>query len=165
MELEGSCRCGAVGFRVTSWTPQPYMRCYCSICRKQQGGGGYAINIMGQADTLEVRGREHVRVYQATLEDEETGERVRSEARRHFCGGCGAALWIADPSWPEWVYPFASAVDTPLPEPVERVHIMLDFKAPWVRVPPEGPGERWFARYPDEAIVDWHKRHGVYEGP
>ncbi len=49
MLLEGSCHCGAVKFSVESYTPYPYMRCYCSICRKTAGGGGYTINIMGQA--------------------------------------------------------------------------------------------------------------------
>ena len=39
--LEGSCHCGAVHFTVRSHTPQPYMHCYCSICRKTAGGGGY----------------------------------------------------------------------------------------------------------------------------
>ena len=56
MSLEGSCRCGAVSFSVDSHTPYPYQRCYCSICRKSAGGGGYAINIMGVADTLKVKG-------------------------------------------------------------------------------------------------------------
>jgi hypothetical protein len=55
MRLEGSCRCGAVSFSVDSHTPYPYQRCYCSICRKS-AGGGYAINIMGLADTLKVKG-------------------------------------------------------------------------------------------------------------
>ena len=45
MRLEGSCRCGAISFSVESHTPYPYQRCYCSICRKSAGGGGYAINI------------------------------------------------------------------------------------------------------------------------
>ena len=49
MRLEGSCRCGAVRFALDSHTPYPYQRCYCSICRKSAGGGGYAINIMGVA--------------------------------------------------------------------------------------------------------------------
>ena len=44
MRLEGSCRCGAISFSVGSHTPYPYQRCYCSICRKNAGGGGYAIN-------------------------------------------------------------------------------------------------------------------------
>ena len=39
MRLAGSCHCGRVRFRLESHTPYPYMRCYCSICRKTQGGG------------------------------------------------------------------------------------------------------------------------------
>ena len=56
MLLKGSCHCGAVKFSVRSSTPYPYMRCYCSICRKTAGGGGYAINIMGKAKSLKVKG-------------------------------------------------------------------------------------------------------------
>jgi hypothetical protein len=36
MMLDRSC--GAVRFRVRSRHPYPYQRCYCSICRKTQGG-------------------------------------------------------------------------------------------------------------------------------
>ena len=53
MLLKGSCRCGAVRFEVDSHTPVPYQLCYCSICRKQQGGGGYAINLGADSATLE----------------------------------------------------------------------------------------------------------------
>jgi hypothetical protein len=158
--LEGSCQCRAVRFAVDSHTRYPYMRCYCSICRKSAGGGGYAINIMGEAATLEIEGEEAVTVFRAQV-DRGNGPET-SSARRHFCGRCGSALWIADPSWPEWVYPFASAIDTALPEPPERVHIMLDSKAPWVDVP-EGPADVHFAEYPDEAIIDWHRNRGLYE--
>ena len=68
MSLEGSCRCGAISFSVDSHTPYPYQRCYCSICRKSAGGGGYAINIMGLADTLKVKGRRAVRVWNAPID-------------------------------------------------------------------------------------------------
>ena len=51
IRLDGSCRCGAIRF---SHTPHPYQLCYCTICRKTAGGGGYAINIMGAAATLKV---------------------------------------------------------------------------------------------------------------
>ena len=46
MKLQGSCHCGAVKFTVETKTPQPYIHCYCSICRKTQGGSGACINIM-----------------------------------------------------------------------------------------------------------------------
>jgi len=159
MLLEGSCHCGAVRFSVESSTPYPYMRCYCSICRKTAGGGGYAINIMGDAATLKVEGEEHINVYQAILPDEDGMEKP-SEARRHFCRECGSCLYLFDPRWAEWVYPFASAIDTPLPKPPETAHIMLEFAAAWSQAS-RGPRDVHFPGYPDEAIVDWHARHGL----
>ncbi|HEY1991908.1 MAG TPA: GFA family protein, partial [Gammaproteobacteria bacterium] len=98
MLLEGSCHCGSVRFSVESHTPYPYMRCYCSICRKTGGGGGYAINIMGDAGTLAVEGQDHLQVYQALVPDEQQPEKLKpSEARRHFCRECGSALYLFDP--------------------------------------------------------------------
>ena len=108
MKLEGSCHCGAVKFTVVSHTPVPFQYCYCSICRKANGGGGYN-------------------------------------------------TW-----YPEWVYPFASAIDTELPAAPVRRHIMLDHKASWVQVP-EGPGETHFPRYPDAGIEDWHKDRNLHD--
>ena len=55
MQLKGSCHCGAVRFSLFSAHPYPYQRCYCSICRKTQGGGGYAINLAGDSRTMENR--------------------------------------------------------------------------------------------------------------
>jgi len=157
MHLEGSCHCGAVRFSVTSRTPQPYMRCYCTICRKTAGGGGYAVNIMGEAESLEVEGAEHLSVYRAR----DGGD--LSPMRRHFCRHCGSALYVSDPRWPDWIWPFASAMDTPLPMPPARVHIMLDFKAPWAAVP-SGAAHEHFDGYPELSIEDWHKSRGLYEG-
>lgn len=161
MRLEGSCHCGAVRFSVDSHTPYPYMRCYCGACRKTQGGGGFAINIMAEAATLEVKGRRTLRVYRAPADRVDGGgQGGLSYLRRHFCGRCGSALWCADPRWPQWLYPFASAIDTPLPKPKETCHIMLDHAAPWVEVP-RGRSRVHFDGYPDEAIVDWHKHRGL----
>jgi len=149
MLLKGSCHCGAVRFRLKSATPYPYMCCYCSICRKTAGGGGFAVNIMGEADTLHVEGRRNLAVYRARI-----GGRL-SHARRNFCSRCGSALWVSDPRWAQWVYPFASAIDTKLPAPRERQHIFLAAKPAWVRVG-AGARDKRFRGYPREAIIDWH---------
>ena len=129
MKLEGSCHCGAVRFTMESPAPYPYMRCYCSICRKTGGGGGYAINLMGHAASLTVEGEADMAVYQATLDG------ALSPAERHFCLRCGSALWVFDPTWPELIHPFASAIDSALPMPPETLHIMLDSKPPGSRCP------------------------------
>ena len=156
MQLEGSCHCGAVRFQVTADAPVPYMRCYCSICRKTAGGGGYAINLGAKTDSLSVSGEEHISVFHALVDGEE------SQAERRFCARCGSALWLWDPRWPELVHPFASAVDTALPEPPESVHIMLGSRAPWVRVDAR-EGEPQFQAYPSQSLEDWHRAHGLLD--
>src|SRR5262249_50553243 len=155
------CHCRSVRFSVVSHTPYPYMQCYCSICRKTAGGGGYAINIMGVASTLSVKGAKHMTVYQARMEGADGKRRKRSEAQRHFCAVCGSALYVFDPRWREWVYPFASAIDTPLPKPPERVELMLNYAPPWVDVP-STENDTHFPEYPVEAIIDWHHKRGLY---
>ena len=159
MQLEGSCHCGAVTFRVHSATPVPYQRCYCGICRKTQGGGGWAVNLGADNATLKVKGRRHIRIYHAKLR--EAGVRTRrSPGERHFCGECGSGLWLYDSRWPELVHPFASAIDTPLPEPPRHTHLMLAYKAPWVEVT-HARGDRHHQEYPEESIAEWHARMGL----
>ncbi|MSO65756.1 MAG: GFA family protein [Alphaproteobacteria bacterium] len=144
------------------------MRCYCSICRKTAGSGGYGVNLSGEAKSLKVEGRRHVSVYRAKRQGTEGargcyGPRALSPARRHFCGHCGSALWLFDPRWPDLVHPFASAVDSPLPRPPETVHIMLDYKPAWVAIGRDERHKR-FARYAEESIDAWHRRHGLWLG-
>jgi hypothetical protein len=158
--LKGSCRCGSVRFSVLSHTPYPYQLCYCSICRKTAGGGGFAINIMGDAETLDVSGRRTLRIYRVRVADD-TGVCQTSTGRRHFCAKCASALWLFDPDWPELVHPFASAIDTQLPLPPSKVHLMLRFKPKWVR-PQFGPGDQKFALYPKLSIEQWHRRRGLW---
>lgn len=160
MRLEGSCHCGKVRFRLDSAHPYPFNLCYCSICRKTAGGGGYAINLGGDAESLEVEGRAHVSVYHAVLRDAQGGPAGESPAARHFCALCGTALWLWDPRWPDLIHPFAAAIDTALPTAPERTHLMLAAKPAWVPLE-AGPGDRCFDGYPEESIADWHRRLGL----
>ncbi|KAF1045676.1 MAG: hypothetical protein GAK35_01285 [Herbaspirillum frisingense] len=159
MKLEGSCHCGAVRFSLDSDTPYPYQRCYCSICRKTQGGGGYAINLGGDARTLKVRGRKAISIYHARMKEPGDKRAHSSTAERHFCSLCGSALWLYSPEWPELVHPFASAIDTPLPVPPEHTHLLLDSKAPWVEVEKRKKDKR-FQHFPKESLLEWHQRLG-----
>jgi hypothetical protein len=154
MQLKGSCHCGAVKFEVKAYAPVPYMRCYCSICRKTGGGGGYAINLGASAKSLKVRGRKAVTKFHARIDGK------KSQAERSFCSKCGSALWLWDPRWPELIHPFASAIDSKLPTAPEHVHILLDSKADWAPVDARS-GDRKFAEYPDQSLEDWHRAHGL----
>lgn len=159
--LEGSCRCGAVRFSLESHTPQPYQRCYCSICRKTAGGGGYAINLGADAGTLKVEaGPDAKRVFHAEIRGDDGACRL-SSAERHFCANCATALWLFSPEWPELVHPFASAIDSGLPTPPASVHLMLRFKPSWVE-PQLGAEDAMFDLYPEESIEEWHRSRGLY---
>jgi hypothetical protein len=153
MLLEGSCHCGAVTYTVTAHEPVPFMRCYCSICRKTAGTGGYAVNLGADYRTLKVRGDAHLGVYQARLEGGQ-----RSTGQRNFCTLCGTALWLYDPTWPELVHPHAGAVDTPLPRPPDVVHMMLVSKPDWADAHVR-PADETVDEYPKESLAEWHKRH------
>lgn len=159
MLLEGSCHCARVRFSVESAQPYPFNRCYCSICRKTAGSGGYAINLGADNSTLSVVGREHVSEYQPRITDPVTGVAEMSPGRRYFCRHCGSPLWAWDPRWPELVHPHASAIDSELPIAPDHTHMMLASKANWVPVA-TGPGDRRFDTYPDESLEQWHLRHG-----
>ncbi len=156
MLLEGSCHCRAVRFSLESRHPYPFNLCYCSICRKTAGGGGFAINLGGRFASLRVEGEEHIRVYRART-GESGDDRDLSPLERRFCGTCGSMLWCWDRRWPDLVHPFASAIDTELPVPPERTHMMLGSKASWV-VPRVDPGDQTFSEYPCESIAEWHER-------
>jgi hypothetical protein len=181
--LEGSCHCQRVKFSVDSCayanpsrtlvnfivliidTPYPYMICHCHADTKT--AGVYNCNIMGDYSTLKIRqGEEYVKVYQVKLSDTEGGANEKSSTKlsnhkRHFCSECASYLWAYDDRYPEYVYPFASAIDTPLPKPEEYCHIMTDFKLNHVQIPP-GNNIHCYARYPPGSIEEWHKKHGFY---
>ena len=161
MLLEGSCHCGAVRFRLRSPHPYPFNLCYCSVCRKTAGGGGFAINLMGDNRSLEVSGREALGVYRAMLCDDEGGECETSSGERNCCTRCASALWLYDPSWPNLMHPFASAIDTELPVPPRRTHLMLRYKASWVDAA-IGKDDLTFDLYPEQSIEDWHKQNGLW---
>jgi hypothetical protein len=158
MHLDGSCYCGAVTFSLETAAPVPYLRCYCSICRKTAGGGGFAINLGGNAASLKVEGADAITVFHAVIDGKE------SPAERRFCSRCGAALWVWDPRWPELIHPFAGAIDTPLPVPPEQIHIMQGSKPAWVRLD-AAEGEACFETYPEESLVAWHRRHDLLSDP
>jgi hypothetical protein len=157
MLLEGSCHCGDVRFRVESNHPYPFNLCYCSICRKTAGAGGYAVNISASFDSLVIDGAENIRTYNAKMSDAETGAENVSPAGRSFCRTCGSALWLWDPRWPDLLHPHASVIDTELPVPPERTHLMLNSKKAWV-AQAVAPNDREFDAYPDESIAEWHER-------
>lgn len=151
MQLTGSCFCGAVRFTVETRTPYPYRRCYCARCRKTAGGTGAAANVLAQASSLQVDGADALTEYAAP-----------DATRTRFCSRCGTALYLTMDAAPDFVYPFASAVDTPLPDPPERVHVFTAEAPLWAR-PPSTSQDFSTERNTRESIADWHRRHRLHE--
>ncbi|KAJ2642697.1 hypothetical protein GGF44_001525 [Coemansia sp. RSA 1694] len=156
--LEGSCHCGAVEFKVDSVAAVPFMRCYCSICRKTSGGGGYTVNILGQADTLRVtRGGDIIKSYRA-VKDKSAVPQVLCQDR-YFCPTCASYLWAYSEEWPQWIYPYASAIDSELDKPESTASIMLGSAAAWAD--PRGlvGDSEMFEEYPTYSLEEWHNKH------
>ena len=156
IKLKGSCHCQKIQFTVESDSPTPYLKCYCSVCRKVGGGGGYAINLGAEMKSLQITGDEHIRRYHKVDQEGKT----EAPGARAFCSHCGSALWNYDPRWPEFVHPFASAIDSPLPNAPEISHMMLNYKPDWVQLD-AASDDKCYDEYPDESLSEWHERHGL----
>ncbi|KAG6806678.1 hypothetical protein H0H93_002619, partial [Arthromyces matolae] len=101
--------------------------CVCSICRKVGGVGG-SINLGGHSETLKIEGKENISVYKAILERGTSKEHIAT-SERNFCSKCSSMLWLYDPTWPELIHPFASAIDSPeLKKPDTLVCVKLNSK-------------------------------------
>lgn len=158
MLLEGSCHCRRVTFTVDAAEPIPFLRCYCSICRKTAGTGGYAINLGADTRSMKVTGQRYLGIYQARMAADSVAGTHVSDARRYFCTRCGSALWVWDSRWPELVHPHAGAIDTPLPTAPENVHMMLGSKASWAKVEGDAKDPR-FDEGPSMSLAEWHDAH------
>lgn len=58
-------------------------------------------------------------------------------SQRSFCGECSSMLWNYDDEWPNWIYPYASSIDTELPTPKkgELISIKRDSCPAYVPTP------------------------------
>jgi hypothetical protein len=90
-----------------------YQACYCSICRKTAGGGGYAINLGADANMLEVEGNEHLFVYHAKLYDRGGPDEVPASGKK---------TKLEPPTPPAWSRrpPGSPGMGNPRSEPVPR---------------------------------------------
>ncbi|KXN73979.1 putative glutathione-dependent formaldehyde-activating [Conidiobolus coronatus NRRL 28638] len=164
MLLKGSCHCNSINFEVESNTPVPYMRCYCSICRKVGSGAPFGTNIMGNKASLKITKEEaKISEYKAIMNREAPeSEHKLAGNIRYFCSKCSSNLWAYDEKYAEWVYPVASAIDTPLPTPPKICHIMLNSKANWVPPISESSTDNCFTEYPNKSVEDWHKSNSQW---
>jgi hypothetical protein len=84
---------------------------------------------------------------------------------RYFCGECGCHLFAYNREYAKYVYPLASAIDTPLPKPkpedIYRLMLNKDSKCNWA-ITPDADDKHNFEYYPDTSLEDWHKAHNQF---
>ncbi|KAJ1899210.1 hypothetical protein LPJ66_002259 [Kickxella alabastrina] len=164
IDLKGSCHCGDISFEFSSQAPVPFMRCYCSICRKTSGGGGYTINIIGLTSTLTVtQGADKLKSYRAIKDKSQPVDKQVLCQKRFFCPNCASYLWAHSEEWEQWIYPYASAIDTPLKVPPATTSIMLGSAPEWTdprKLPRKVVDNEMFEEYPEYSLEMWHKDHG-----
>lgn len=142
MLLQGSCHCQRVKFEVETEWYLPMVWCHCTACRKTYGAA-FGCNIKAMRADLKIReGEEHIREYV-------------THCSRAFCGTCGSALYITSERWPQWCWPNAGAIDTPLPKPPLIAHVFTSYKAPWFEILHEG--EQHGEDTPHD-IIHYHER-------
>ena len=137
--LEGGCSCGAVRYRLTS-DPLFVHCCHCLNCQRQTGSA-FAINVLIEADRVELTAGEP-RLVEVLRDDGSTQAVFR-------CPVCQVALY-SHYSYPVVAFVRAGTLDEPA-SVAPDVHIFTRSKQPWVALPEGVPaydvyydtGELW----------------------
>jgi len=77
----GECNCGAVSFEIITPVEDVYI-CHCSICRRNTGGSGVAVTIVGNENFKWITGTSNKNTWSKPNHDWEAS----------FCVTCGSAL-------------------------------------------------------------------------
>jgi hypothetical protein len=126
-QLEGSCSCGAVRYRLAS-DPLFVHCCHCLNCQRQTGSA-FVINLLIEADRVELLTGEPQAV--DVPRDDGSTQRVSR------CPHCQVALY-SDYGRPEILFVRSGTLDDPAAvEP--DVHIFTRSKLPWVKLPDTVP--------------------------
>jgi hypothetical protein len=125
--LEGGCACGAVRYRLAS-DPLFIHCCHCLNCQRQTGSA-FAINMLIEADRLEVLTGE--------LQPVDVPRDDGSMQRIYRCPSCQIAVY-SEYTRPEVRFVRAGTLDTPSTVAPD-IHIYTKSKLPWVTVPESVP--------------------------
>jgi hypothetical protein len=126
VRLEGGCACGEVRYALTS-DPLFVHCCHCLNCQRQTGSA-FVINVLIEADRVELLSGEPVAV---------DVPRERGEQRIYRCPTCQLALFSLY-TRPEVRFVRAGTLDDPSSVSPD-VHIFTRSKLPWVTLPESVP--------------------------
>ena len=126
-EREEGCSCGAVRYRLTS-EPMFVHCCHCLNCQRQTGSA-FVINLLIEADRVEVLAGEPQPV--DVPRDDGSAQRV------YRCPACQVAVY-SEYGRPEVRFVRAGTLDDPS-SVAPDVHIFTRSKVPWVTLPESAP--------------------------
>jgi hypothetical protein len=133
-DVEGGCACGAVRYRLTT-EPLFVHCCHCLNCQRQTGSA-FVINLLIEADRVEVLAGEPQPV---------DAPRDDGSAQHIFrCPSCHVAVF-SEYSWPEVWFVRGGTLDDPSAVTPD-VHIYTRSKVPWLTLPSDA---RAFEEYYD----------------
>ena len=120
-QVEGSCLCGAVRFRVT--LPSRFCcHCHCQNCRRAHGAAFVTwVGFMEEQVAFEAG------------EDELVRYRTDTDATRSFCGVCGTTLFYASPRWGGQLHVVRASLEGGIDRPPES-HVYVDHGADWFEI-------------------------------
>ena len=116
-DIEGSCLCGSVAFRVSEFSSGIF-KCHCSKCRKAFGGASSAAALAPREAFSWLRGEDLVREF-----------REGPGFKRRFCGTCGSIMPQHLPG--QGLYWIPAGLFDGDPGIPLATHIYVGSKAPW----------------------------------
>jgi hypothetical protein len=121
-ELEGTCLCGAVRYRIAlpvKWCAH----CHCTYCRRSHGAAFVTWVGVPREAFRWVAGEELVQSYASS-----------EHGRRTFCGRCGTKLTFESSArWRDEAH--VTRASLPPDAPIEpQAHAFFDDRAPWMHV-------------------------------
>ncbi len=137
-QLEGGCACGAVRYRLVS-EPMITHCCHCLNCQRQTGSA-FAVNLLIEADRLELSG--------ADLQPVDVPRDDGSMQRIYRCPTCQIAVY-SEYTRPEVRFVRGGTLDEPSRVSPD-VHIFTKSKLDWVVLPDSVPA---FDVYYDRKVV------------
>jgi hypothetical protein len=120
-QVDGSCLCGAVRFRIR--TPTLFCgHCHCSMCRRNHGAAFVTWFALPSGSLEILTGSESLRQFRSS-----------EQGTRSFCGSCGSSLFCESTRHPERVDVALANMEGEIDRP-PQVHVWFDDRAPWVHV-------------------------------
>ncbi len=130
-QIEGTCRCGAVRYRLATGTMPPVYCCHCRVCQTWSGSAFTEQAVIAEAQIEVTAGA--VEIYESVTASGAT-------STQRLCGLCHTRLWNTNSARPGLAVVRAGTLDAS-ETLVPRAHIWVKRKQPWIAIAPGTPSQ------------------------